>query len=219
MGTDPEAADRARRGSTARPLVGLVLVLVWPAVNAAAGIGGVLLGLPEPIKAVSGLVLPAGIALMWRAPASATARRWLAAALLLAVAAAALLALMPAADAPAPAGSAPQTAGEARPVAAIGMLLQGGAVAVFGWGLRRWLRQAGQNTAATWWTVYPASAVASTVALATSLAITGPAQPSPAGGVTQQFIITSVAGLLGSVNLLIHIGACITGILAFRRMR
>lgn len=106
----------------------------------------VLMGLPQPIKAVAGLVLSAGIALVWRAPAAATAPRWLAAALLFAVAATALLAVLPTPTPPLLPDRLRKPP-EKPALAAIGMLLQGGTVAVLGWGLpRRYTRQYGTCT-------------------------------------------------------------------------
>lgn len=208
-------------------MAGLVLVLVYPVANAAPGIGGMPLDLPGPVAPLGVLVLPAGIALVWLAPVAETARRWVAAGLLLAVAGpvvgTALPAVMRAAGVPATAESAPQAVGGTGPVITVAMLAQGGTVAVFGWGVRRWLRQADQRTAAKWWTVYPATAVAPAFAMAASLALPGAGAEGAAGSASSdaapQLIVSAVPSLLGVVNLVVHVGACITGMLAFRRLR
>lgn len=220
-------------------VVGLVLILVWPIVTFAVGIA-LVLGLPPTTAGLAGLLLPVGMLLVRLVVPSAPARRLMLVGIVLVVVQITLNVIATPTDLPdAPPPDAVETSPqddvdappsddvpppdepielplEMRLIAAAQALLLGAAVGSFAWGMRRWLHPAGEEHAATWWTIY--ALLAAVIAIVTAVQAFVPMSFAAEPGLTLSTVLTLLGALVLLAELIVHLGACITGIVAVRRL-
>lgn len=208
------------RTDTTKGVVGLSLMLAAPAAGLVLGVAMAVMGLPGVVGALPAALLPAGMALVATVAPTDLRGRMAAAAGLAGIAFLLGLVVAPSevpgifAD-PQEAMAAAQLDAGQRVAAAANAVLLGAAVLLFGLAMRRWMRDADEGAATTWWTIYAAVAVPTAVAGAATIAVVPTeAGTFPGGTVLLAGLLT---GLLGIAQLVAQVGACISGIIALRR--
>jgi hypothetical protein len=228
-GTDHEEPDHEpdreadRQPDLTRGILGLVLILLWPVAAIALGLAAAFLGLPELVTQAGHLVLVGGAVLVWAAAPPASSRRLLGVGAAL-IAVGVVIGGVVATGTPPPdveiselveapeAAEAPQPSPERGAGDAAEALLTGSGVAAFAWGMRRWLRSAGERWPARWWTAYTVLAV-----LAAGLFAVQVTFASPDPGHADTWLLIAAAAIT-SAEIVIHIAASISGIQGLRRM-
>lgn len=178
--------------------VGLMLILAYPLANLIVGMGVVLVPVPPLLGVFGGLVLLAGTALVAAAGLPDPARRWLAAAAVLA-ALAFVSAFLPQPEL----GLAP-----------VRVLLAGASLAALSLGMRSWFQAAGDRRGDTWWTLKAGLDVLG----ALSMALVGPLGADVTDGTAIALPLGFLAAFVALARLVVHVGAIATGLQAFSRL-